>query len=79
MPFLWEWVSYKTDHRENYLKVLVTFIVGLANLDSRSEFMLWFKTSQLQKASAVETKCMKSRLAGEFENLLASRDSCILL
>lgn len=42
MPFLWEWVSYKTDHRENYLKVLVTFIVGLANLDSRSEFMLWF-------------------------------------
>lgn len=80
MPFLWEWVSYKTDHRENYIKVLIfTFIVGVAYLDLRREFIVWFKTLQLQKASAVEIKCMKSRLADGFENLLAIRNSCILL
>lgn len=66
MPFLWEWVGYKTDC-ENYIKVLaVTFIVGAANLDLRREFVFQFKTLQLQKASAVEMKCMKSRPADGF-------------
>lgn len=77
MPFLWEWVSYKTDHHANYVKFhFVTFIVGVANLDLRREFMFWIKTLQLQKASTVEIKCMKSRLADGFENLLASWKSC---
>lgn len=79
MPLLWEWVSYKTDCA-NYIKVLaVTFIVGAANLDLRREFMFQFKTLQLRKASAVEMNCMKSRLADGVRNVLASRDSCILL
>lgn len=61
MPFLWEWVSYKTDHRENYVKVLIaTFTVGVANLDLRSKFTFWFKTLQLLKASAIEINVLKA-------------------
>lgn len=40
--------------------------------------MFWFKTLQLQKASTVEIKYIKSGQADGFENLLASRDSCSL-
>lgn len=80
MQFLWEWVSYKTNHHENYIKVLVvTFIVGVTNLNLRREIMFWFKTSQLQKSHALEIKCMESRLGDGFETLLASRESGILL
>lgn len=78
MQFLWEWVSYKTNHHENYV-FIVTFIVGVANLDLRREIMFWFKTSQLQKSHALEIKCMESRLGDGFETLLASRESGILL